>query len=300
MNAVVEVKEPNLPAPVIRAGISEAQWRTLDQLYPNARGESKLLVWFYCLARKLDPMKKPCHIVPMPFDGVWRDVVMPGIYEYRTTAMRTGQYCGHSEPVFGPLVEFMGAQVPEYCKLTVFRWNDQAKKECAYPAKAKFSECAGTRWDKDAKCHKLNARWTKAPEQMLEKCTEAAALRKAFPDELGGEHTAEEMEGQQQTVELDITPGLGNPRPDLSEVDWTLRDKRVTEITDLVNEYGNDENALADKFREYHAEYLQPFPELFIAVNDKLAKDGVISKGALKKLMSLGLQGSTRDADKRW
>lgn len=91
-----------------------------------------------------------------------------------------------------------------------------------------------------------------------------------------------------------------DPRGNTSEVDTKLRDKRVTEITDLVNEYGNDENALADKFREYHAEYLQPFPELFIAVNDKLAKDGVISKGALKKLMSLGLQGSTRDADKRW
>lgn len=83
-----------------------------------------------------------------------------------------------------------------------------------------------------------------------------------------------------------------DPRGDTTGVDTKLRDKRVTEITDLVNEYGSDENELANQFRQYHAEYLQPFPELFIAVNDKLAQDGVVSKGALKKLMSLGLHGT--------
>jgi len=75
-----------------------------------------------------------------------------------------------------------------------------------------------------------------------------------------------------------------DPRGDLSNVDTTLRDKRVSEITDLLNEYGSDEQLMAEKMREYHAEYLNPFPELWMAISDKLAKDGIISKSVMKKI----------------
>jgi ERF superfamily len=85
------------------------------------------------------------------------------------------------------------------------------------------------------------------------------------------------------------------PRPDLSNVDESLRDKRVSEIADLVAEYGSDDSEegkqkLAGMLQDYHATYLQPFPELFIAVNDKLAKDGLLSKANFKKLLSLVLK----------
>jgi hypothetical protein len=58
-----------------------------------------------------------------------------------------------------------------------------------------------------------NARWSKAPVQMLTKCAEAAALREAFPDELGGQQTAEEMDGQRaiDAPVLDEKPGLVKP-----------------------------------------------------------------------------------------
>jgi hypothetical protein len=42
-----------------------------------------------------------------------------------------------------------------------------------------------------------NEKWQKAPFQMLEKCAEAASLRRAFPEELGNAYTAEEMEGKE-------------------------------------------------------------------------------------------------------
>jgi hypothetical protein len=81
-----------------------------------------------------------------------------------------------------------------------------------------------------------------------------------------------------------------DPRGDLSEVDTALRDKRVAEITDLINEYGSDENKLAEVLQDYHKTYLNPFPELWIAINDKLAKDGIVSKANMRKLLSLVLK----------
>lgn len=185
-----------LPEPVQRRGIDEAQWLTLrHSLYPGAAELSVLLVWDYCVARKLDPLKKPCHIVPMKVrnkDGEyeWRDVVMPGIYEYRTTAQRTGQYLGHSQPEYGPDVEQFGVTVPEWCALTVYRWNPEAQQRVEFPVRTYFREVVAL------KNNKANQRWAQAPIQMLTKCCEAAALREGFPDCFGGEHTAEEMDGQ--------------------------------------------------------------------------------------------------------
>lgn len=81
-----------------------------------------------------------------------------------------------------------------------------------------------------------------------------------------------------------------NPRGDTTGVDMKLRDKRVSEITDLINEFGSDENQLAKQLQDYHATYLQPFPELWISINDKLAVDGIVSKANMKKLLSLALK----------
>lgn len=196
-----------LPEPVTRRGISEAQWRTLkNNLYPGATNDSCLMVWDYCMARKLDPMKKPCHIVPMEVsvkdqdsgavNKVWRDVVMPGIYEYRTTAMRTGLYMGHGVPDYGPDIEVLGTTAPEWCSMVFYRWNEAAKQRVEFPVVVYFEEICATKWDKEQGKHTANARWRKAGIQMLTKCTEAAGLREAFPDELGGEHTMEELEGR--------------------------------------------------------------------------------------------------------
>jgi phage recombination protein Bet len=297
--SLVEAKEPQLPAPVARRGIDEASWRTaMNNLFPGARPESVLMVFDYCKARKLDPLKKPCHIVPMQVRGdngeyYWRDVVMPGIYEYRTTANRTGEYLGHSKPEYGPTIEHMGVKAPEWCDFVAYRWNPEAKMRAEFPVQIKFSESVGTTWDKKAGEHKVNSRWTKAPQQMLTKCAEAAALREAFPDELGGTHTVEEMEGQRITddpIEAEKKPlPKIDPRGDLSGVDWEMRDKHVNSVTDILNA-DLDEFAIAEKLRQYVNAHLNPEPELYMAVNDELAKRGIISKANFRKYISLVLE----------
>lgn len=211
------VKSAGLPEPVAKRGINEAQWRTLcNSLFPGANPQSVLLVVDYCQARKLDPMKKPCHIVPMRVKDArtgnydWRDVVMPGIYEYRTTAQRTGEYLGHSRPVYGPPLEQFGVTAPEWCEITVYRWNAASGQKVEFPVCVFFKEAAAVTKDKQTGKVVANDRWSKAPIQMLTKCTEAAGLREAFPDELGGEPTAEEMDGQRAG---DIAVVVEKPAP---------------------------------------------------------------------------------------
>jgi len=282
MNAVVEM-EKALPPAVARRNISEGQWRTLmNNLYPGASGESVLMVWDYCLARKLDPMKKPCHIVAMQVkqgdNYVWRDVVLPGIYEYRTTAHRTGQYLGHAIPTYGAGIECRGVQAPEYCDFTVYRWNPVANIRGEYPVRVRFDEVVATKKDGTA-----NARWTKAPMQMLTKCAEAAALREAFPDELGGVPTMEEMEGQQ--VEEHVRPVDLGPRPDTSQVDSAHVAKWVGAITDILNQ-DKEEWEIAAQLRETNAD-LSQFPDLFSVVFDCLASEKIISKSNYRKYLEI-------------
>lgn len=211
MSTALAERSSTLPKAVADRGLDEPQWSTLlNSLFPGAKPESVLMVVDYCRARKLDPMKKPCHIVPIKVkdaksgEWVWRDVVMPGIYEHRTTAMRTGLYLGHSKPEYGPDAEMFGVRAPEWCEMTVYRRASHGER-IEFPVRVYFREVCKTRND-----GKANDRWATAPIQMLTKCTEAAGLREGFPDEIGGESTAEEMEGQ--TLVIDEPKAIQQPQ----------------------------------------------------------------------------------------
>lgn len=205
-------------------GVTPSQWHTLSKsLFPGAKPESVLLAVDYCRARKLDPMKKPCHIVPMRVkdartgDWRWRDVILPGIYELRTTAQRTGEYMGHSKPEYGPEVAVFGVTAPEYCEMTVYRWNAAAKSRTEFPVRAYFREVCGTK--KQDGNEVANDRWARAPVQMLTKVTESWGLREAFPDEIGGEHTVEEVQHYHEDDVVESTAEEVNAELGLTEDD---------------------------------------------------------------------------------
>ncbi|WP_044470498.1 phage recombination protein Bet [Mannheimia massilioguelmaensis] len=201
----------NLPTN-IQTALSErkidiAVWTTLqNSVFPGAKDESILLAIDYCKARKMDILKKPCHIVPMKVKDAetgnenWRDVIMPGIYEQRITAFRTGQMAGLDEPVFGNEIDYLGVTAPEWCKVTVYRFINGER--CAFSHTEYFTEaCTITEiWENKQRTgkYRVNAMWSKRPRGQLAKCAEAGALRKAFPDELGGVMTADEMSEEPQ------------------------------------------------------------------------------------------------------
>lgn len=281
MNAVVKQEEGTavaLPEGAVRRGITEPQWRTLmDNLYPGANPKSVAMVWDYCVARRLDPLKKPCHIVPMNVKDArtgeysYRDVVMPGIYEYRTTAQRTGEYLGHSVPEYGAVVEYKGVSAPEWCSMTIYRWNPLAKLRAEFPVRVEFKEIAATKRNGD-----INERWSTSPKQMITKCTEAAGLREGFPDELGGTHTVEEMEGRViEAQSEDVTRRNEYVKRFMEALDLDLSEEAKAEGISLINsEICSDYEFYSDVWRQMCSKDRSAIKAYIELHKQKIAADG--------------------------
>lgn len=219
-NALV-IHQPRLPAPdqatLARFGLKDAgAWKTLvEAVWPSAKTvDGVAMALDYCRARGLDPFKKPVHIVPMYNSTLGQEVetVWPGIQDYRTTASRTGIWAGNDDCLFGPTrkqpfkdssergrgqnkyverAECEAFEFPEWAQVTVYKIIQGQRVPFVGP-KVRFVEIfSGVKG-----LRVPNDRWRQAPWQMLEKCAEAAALRRAFPEEFGGTYTAEEMEGK--------------------------------------------------------------------------------------------------------
>lgn len=196
----ITASAPAMPPAAIERKISPEIWSVMTtSLHVGARPESILAYWDYCAARRLDPLKKPAHIVPMKVGDVWRDVIMPGIYELRTTAQRTGEYIGQDAPEFGPMGKWGGVEAPEWCSVTVQRMQHGEAR--SYTHVAFFVEECARKGDGS-----INKMWTGRPRGQLAKVAEAGALRKAFPEEMGGEMTAEEMHSKGVTIDAEPEP----------------------------------------------------------------------------------------------
>lgn len=202
---------PYHPAVEERFHVDKGQWKVLvEAIFPSAKSvDAIVMALSYCQSRKLDVMKRPVHIVPM-YDsarGGYVETVWPGISELRTTASRTKGYAGVDEAEFGATIKkkFTGrtkvngqwtdqaveVEFPEWCRLTVYRIVDGQRCKFVGP-KVKWEETYAAIGASDIP----NKMWQKRTEGQLEKCAEAAALRRAFPEELGNELTAEEMMGR--------------------------------------------------------------------------------------------------------
>jgi phage recombination protein Bet len=220
--ALMVVQPPRLPMPVEAErehALSLPRWRALvDAVFPSAKSVSGVLLALdYCKSRNLDPFKRVVHIVPMWSTKLGREVetVWPGIGEVCTTASRTGIWAGTDECQFGkverrefraevqkegrngkdpysvaascPVMEF-----PDWAQITVYKIV-QGQRVAFVGPKVRFMET----FSGQKGLRVPNDRWQLAPYQMLEKCALAASLRRAFPDELGDEWTAEEMAGKE-------------------------------------------------------------------------------------------------------
>lgn len=209
---VAAAKEMGVALPPVAAarGIEAHQWNALKtSIFVGGSDMMVLAAWDYCQARRLDPLKKPVHIVKFWDQEAqgYKEQILEGIASHRTTADRTGKYAGKDPVSFGPDVrEKIGdleMMFPLWAQVTIYKMVDGQR--CAFPGTPiYFREFYAAK-----KGGSPNQQWAKRPRHMLAKCAEAAALREAFPDELGGLPTADEMDGRD-----DPTP----PRPQRADM----------------------------------------------------------------------------------
>lgn len=146
-----------------------------------------------CQRTQLDPFSRQIYLIGRKDKKAGRVVYTPqtGIDGYRVVAHRviasSGENFGYEDTQWCDASGrwrdvWLGVEPPAAAKVTVLR-NGQR-----FPAIALYREYVQTGWE-----NKPIGLWGKMPASQLAKCAEALALRKAFPHDLAGVYTAEEM-----------------------------------------------------------------------------------------------------------
>lgn len=179
-------------------------------------GEELSAFLHLCQRTRLDPFSRQIYLIGRYDSRQQRKVYTPqtSIDGYRVIAHRACAEAGHSLGYEDTLWcdkdgrwrdVWLADAPPAAAKVTVIR-NGQR-----FSAVARYSEYVQTK-----KGGEPSGLWGKMPATMTAKCAEALALRMAFPHDLAGVYTAEEMAQADNPAAADrhlrkVQPGEGDP-----------------------------------------------------------------------------------------
>jgi phage recombination protein Bet len=161
----------------------------------GATDDELALFLYTCKRTGLDPLAKQIHCVKRNGKNGPQVTFQTAIDGYRLVADRTGKYAGNDDPIFKG-----GPDHPDEATVSVFKIVNGER--CHFAATA--------RWSEYFPGESQGFMWKKMPYLMLGKCAEALALRKAFPAELSGVYTDEEMhQADNLTIDTKAEPPEG-------------------------------------------------------------------------------------------
>lgn len=208
--------------------IGSAEWRDTVR-NTLCRGASDAVLTLFaevCRQTGLNPFARQIYLMERRVkhpDGSWGVTYQPqtSIDGFRVVAHRTKQYAGQLGPYWcgsdGKWVDvWLHVQPPAAAKVAVLR-HDFSEPLVAI---AKYEEYVQTTRDGHP-----NSMWAKMPANQLAKCAESLALRKAFPQDLSGLYTAEEMGQAANEAPPATTPTAGTGASAVSRVVDKLRNK---------------------------------------------------------------------------
>lgn len=212
----------------------------------NASDNELKLFLYTCKHAGLDPLLKQIYAIKRGNTMT----IQTSIDGLRLIAERTGRYAPGHEPkyAYNASNEILSATAYVNKMTPDGKWHSVA-------ATAYFGEYV------QAFNGKLTTFWNKMPHVMLAKCAEANALRKAFPFELAGLYSSEEMiNGLNKQAEADefLTPELVGSAPQ-DEVQIVIPEGIEVEKVDAYLEYLSEH-------------YGKPIPTIRKWINDRPEK----------------------------
>jgi phage recombination protein Bet len=164
-----------------QSGWTDKQLAVLKQIGVQNASQGDLDIFFnYCQRTGLDPFARQIYMINR--GGKWG--IQASIDGLRIVAQRSGNYGGQTPTQWcgadGAWVDVWLAPTPPLAARVGVYYKDVQNPTWAV-----------AKWDSYSVPQ--NPIWKKMPDLMLAKCAEALALRKAFPNDLSGIYTNEEM-----------------------------------------------------------------------------------------------------------
>jgi phage recombination protein Bet len=203
-NEIVELKQDQVPdkrvsfdADYYKSRIRELGWspEELKMIWSKMPQGVPIDESFAFLSRAkalgLDPMSGQIILQShtMSKTGEVRYTIIVGIDGYRSMAIRTGLYAPGDDTIFKYKEDGSLLSATVYVK----RYHPESNQWNQFSATAMFEEYCVFFYDSASRTRKPTQMWAKMGHTMLEKCAEAKALRRGFPETLAGLYTAEEL-----------------------------------------------------------------------------------------------------------
>lgn len=169
----------NQLVPIQKQTFSPDQTKLITDVVAKGATKDELALFLYrCQNLGLDPLK-PGQIYFIKY-GSGPGTIVVGIEGFRARAAKTGKLNGIKR---GAIRNDQGDLIGAYAEVYRTDWKEPAREEVPL---AEYNTGKGN--------------WQRMPETMIKKVAEAAALRMAFPDDLGGIYTKEEMDQAKEAL----------------------------------------------------------------------------------------------------